>query len=151
LNLSGEVVAVNVAIANGENIGFSIPANIVKSIYDSVKENGRIIRPFLGIRYVPITETLKEKNNLEVDHGVLITRGETMEDLAVIPGSPADKAGLMENDIVLEIDGEKLDGTRTLSKIVSSKTVGEQVKLKVLHKGEEKTVTITLEEQKESS
>lgn len=147
LDLDGKVIGVNVAVANGENIGFSIPANIVKTLFDSVKENGRIIRPFLGVRYVQITEALKEKNGLSVDYGVLVMRGETMEDLAVIPGSPADKAGIQENDIILEVDGDKLEDGKSLAKVIGSKKVGDTIELKILHKGTEKTVTVTLEEQ----
>jgi S1-C subfamily serine protease len=146
LDIFGKVIGVNVAVASAENIGFSIPSESVEKIVESVKENGRIVRPFLGVRYIQITDSLVEKNNLSVDYGVLILRGETVDDLAVIPGSPADKAGLEENDIILEADGEKLDGTKSLAKIISSKSIGDEVKLKILHKGEEKEVKITLEE-----
>ena len=145
LNLRGDVVGMNVAIANGENIAFSIPANLVKSVYESVKENGKIVRPYLGLRYVQISQQLKEKNKLAVDYGVLVMRGDTVEDLAVLPGSPADKAGLVENDIVLEIDGKKLDEDVSLARIIAGKNVGDTVKLKVLHKGEEKSIEIKLE------
>ncbi|MBD3330786.1 PDZ domain-containing protein [Candidatus Peregrinibacteria bacterium] len=145
LNLNGQVIGVNVAVASAENIGFSLPANTVKSAFQSVKENGKIVRPFLGIRYMQITEQLKEANNLDTDYGVLIVRGQKLEDLAVIPGSPADKAGLMENDIILEIDGEKLDGEKSLAKIIAAKSVGDKVVFKVLHKGKEKTIEVVLE------
>lgn len=151
LDLSGHVIGVNVAVANGENIGFSIPSNIAKMSVDSVSVNGRIIRPFLGVRYVQITKSLKEKNGLSVDYGVLILRGETMEDLAVIPGSPADKAGLFENDIILEVDGDKLDGNKSLAKIISTKNVGDEIELKILDQGEEKIITVILEEPLEES
>lgn len=151
LDLNGNVIGVNVAVANAENIGFSIPSNIVKTVFDSVRENGRIVRPFLGVRYIQVTESLKEKNSLSVDYGVLILRGETMEDLAIIPGSPADKVGLAENDIILEVDGEKLNGNKSLAKIIASKGVGEDIELIILNKGEEKTVTVTLEEPEEES
>lgn len=146
LDLDGKVIGVNVAVASAENIGFSVPANIVQSVVESVQKNGRIIRPFLGLRYVQITDSLKEKNDLSVDYGVLVTRGETAEDLAVIPGSSADKAGLQENDIILEIDGVKLDGESSLAKIIAGKKVGDEVELKILHKGEEKMVKVKLEE-----
>ncbi len=148
LNLAGKVIGVNVAIANGENIGFSLPSNIVKNIYDSVKENGKIVRPYLGVRYVQINKALKENNKLDMDYGVLVLRGEKMEDLAVIPGSPADKAGIMENDIILEIDGEKLEEGKSLVKIIASKKPGDTVKLKLLSKGKEKEISVVLEEVK---
>lgn len=146
LNLKGKVIGMNVAVASGENIGFSLPASLVKQVVESVKENGRIIRPFLGVRYMPVTETLKESNKLSVDYGVLVVRGENPEDLAIIPGSPADKAGIVENDIILEIDGVKLDLEHSLARAVANKKVGDSLKLKILSKGKEKIVEVKLEE-----
>lgn len=149
LNLSGEVIGVNVAIAEGaENIGFAISGNSVKSVVESVQKTGKIVRPYLGVRYVEITEEIREKNKLSVDYGVLVQRGETASDLAVIPGSPADKAGIVENDIILEIDGVKLTPEQSLASIIRTKKVGDTVRLKISHRGEEKTVTVTLEEMK---
>jgi len=145
LNIKGKVIGVNVAVAGGsENIGFALPSNAVKSVYESVAEHGEIVRPFLGVRYLQITEEIAKRNNLNVDYGVIIIRGENPGDLAVIPGSPADKAGLEENDIILEIDGQKLDGTRSLSAMLREYTVGDTITLKVLHDGEEKEVDVTL-------
>jgi serine protease Do len=150
LNLNGRVVGVNVAVARGsENIGFALPANIVKTIVESVEQHGKIVRPFLGVRYMVITKELKEKNKLPVDYGMLIVRGENPGELAVVPGSPADKAGLVENDIILEVDGVKLDGDKTLASVIRRKQVGDTIKLKVLSKGEEKIITATLEEMPE--
>jgi S1-C subfamily serine protease len=63
----------------------------------------------------------------------------------VIPGSPADKAGIVENDIILEVDGTKLDDTNNLADIIRQKKVGDVITLKILHKGVEKTVQVTLE------
>lgn len=147
LNLRGQVIGVNVAVALGsQSVGFALPANMVKSVVDSVQKNGRIIRPFLGVRYVPVTAALKENNNLSVDYGVLVSRGETPEDLAVTPGSPADKAGILEGDIILEIDGQKLDEDTSLASLIRAKQVGDSASLKILSKGQEKTVSVKLEE-----
>jgi serine protease Do len=147
LNLEGEVVGINVAMAQGaENIGFSIPVNQIKDIYQSVKTKGKIVRPYLGVRYVLLNEQIQEANNLSVDYGALILRGEAMSHLAVVPGSPADKAGLEENDIILEVDGEKITEKRGLAEIIRNKKVGEKVKLKVLKDGEEKNIEVVLEE-----
>jgi serine protease Do len=149
LNLSGEVIGVNVAVAQGaENIGFAISSNSVKNIVESVKQTGKIVRPYLGIRYVEIDQEVKEKNKLPYDYGVLVQRGANPSDLAVIPGSPADKAGIVENDIILEIDGIKLTSDRSLASIIRTKNVGDTVTLKISSKGKEKTVKVTLEEMK---
>lgn len=148
LNLSGEVIGVNVAVADANSIGFALSSNSVKNVVDSVKKTGKIVRPYLGVRYIPITADVKQKNNLSVDYGVLVVNGETDADLAVIPGSPADKAGLQANDIILEIDGKKLDDKTSLQSVVAGKKVGDSISLKLLSKGVEKTVTATLEETK---
>lgn len=151
LNLRGEVIGVNVAIAQGsQNVGFALPINSVKGAINSVKLTGKIIRPYLGVRYVAIDAEMKEKNNLTVNYGVLVKAGTATSDLAVIPGSPADKAGIVENDIILEIDGVKLDDKTSLSSIIRGKEVGQVINLKILHKGTEKYVSVTLEAAKDN-
>lgn len=146
LNLKGEVIGVNVATSReADNIGFALPANLVEGIVTSVKDNGKIIRPYLGVRYLMIDERVKELNNLTVDYGALVARGETREELAVIPGSPADTAGIAENDIILSVDGEVLR-TVDLASSLRTKKVGDTIKLKVLTKGKEREVELILEE-----
>jgi serine protease Do len=152
LNLSGKVVGINVAVVQGsENIGFALPINSVKSAIDSVRKTGKIIRPYVGIRYVAINEALKTQNNLSVDYGILVERGQNATDLAVIPGSPANKAGIVENDIILEIDGQKIDEDQSFASIIRSKNVGDTITLKVLSKGVTKTVQLKLEAAPDSS
>jgi serine protease Do len=147
LNISGQVIGINTAIIRGaQNIGFAIPINEAKTLVKSIKEHGRIIRPWLGIRYIQINKTIAEANNLKFDYGVLIIRGENISDLAVIPGSPADKAGLIENDIILEINGEKITGQNPLNRMIAKFQPGEEITLKLIHKGEEKEIKITLAE-----
>jgi serine protease Do len=149
LNLQGKVIGVNAAVAMGsQNVGFAIPALFAKDIADSVKNFGKIVRPYIGIRYINITPALKEKNKLSVDYGILVVRGKDPSELAVIPGSPANKAGIVENDIILEIDGKKLDGKVNFANIIRLKKPGDVVKLKILHRGEEKIVDVKLEEMK---
>ncbi len=150
LDLSGKVIGVNVAIAQGsQNVGFALPINSIKGAINSVKTTGKIVRPYLGLRYVAITADLKAKNNLTIDYGVLVKAGAKGE-LAVMPGSPADKAGIVEGDIILEVDGEKLDEDTSLASIVRQKNVGQIINLKILHSGEEKTVQVTLEVAKDN-
>src|SRR3989338_6316086 len=147
LNLRGEVIGINVAMAQGaENIGFSLPINKVKRDLEQVKAKGRISYPFLGVRYILINKEIQRSNNLSVDYGALISRGENPEDVAVMPGSPADKAGLLENDIILEFDGEKITQENSLAKLIQKRQVGDSVTLKILHKGEEKTLQVKLTE-----
>ncbi len=149
LNLAGEAIGINVAVVRGsENIGFALPINEVKSVLQSVKKYGRIVRPWLGVRYVMINKNLQQKNSLPFDYGALILRGQTTDELAVIPGSPADKVGLVENDIILEVDGKKLSGNYSLSRAIARHKAGDKIKLKVYHKGKTKDVWVTLEERK---
>jgi len=149
LNIKGQVIGIDTAIAQGaQNIGFAIPINDAKLDIQSVKETGMIRKPYLGVRYTMINKTIQKKNNLDVDYGALILRGAGEGDLAVIPGSPADKAGLVENDIILEVDGIKLNRINSLANIIGKKKIGDKINLKVLHRGEEKTIEVALEERK---
>jgi len=147
LNLKGQAIGINVAIVQGaENIGFALPINKAKRALDQIKQQGKISYPFLGVRYLLISPAIQEENNLAVDYGALIVRGEEVEDLAVVPGSPADKAGLVENDIILEIDGQKINSDNPFNELIQEYRVGDKVNLKILHKGEEKTVQVELGE-----
>ncbi len=149
LATNGKVVGMNTAIAeSAQSVGFAIPAKDLLHAMESYKKNGRIVRPYLGVRYVPITPDIKEKNTLSVDEGVLVVRGNDATELAVLPGSPADKAGIEENDIILEMDGKKLIEETSLADLIRTKSPGDTIKLLILHKGERKTVSVTLEEQK---
>jgi len=151
LNLSGQVIGVNVAIAQGsQSIGFALPVNSIKGAVESVKATGKIVRPYLGVRYIAVNPEIKEKNNLTVDYGVLVKQGATQSDLAVIPGSPADKAGIVENDIILEVDGVKLDENTGLASVIRQKKIGQVINLKILHRGEIKNVFVTLEAAKDN-
>ncbi len=150
VNLRGEVVGINTAVSSqGQLIGFAIPINVAKPIIESVKTTGRIIRPWLGVRYMIITPEFKTENSLPVDYGVLVARGSRQTDLAVIPGSPADKAGLRENDIILEMDGVKITQEVSLARQIQKHKVGDVVKLKVLRQGEEQEIKVELEEMRQ--
>ena len=141
------MIGVNVAVALGsENIGFALPVNLVSSIVDSVNKTGRIVRPLLGVRYVQITPVVQERNLLPVDYGVLVTRGEEESDLAIIPGSAADKAGIQEGDIILEIDGGRLVEETSLASIIRKKKVGDTITLTLLRADQERVVSVSLEE-----
>jgi S1-C subfamily serine protease len=147
LNLSGEVIGVNTAVSQAAQlIGFAIPINQVKKVIEDVKQFGKIRRPFMGVRYMIITESLQKQKNLPVDYGALIIRGDTPQEEAVLPGSPADQAGLKENDIILELDGVKITVEKQLADLLRNYNPGDRVILKVLSGGEEKTTPLTLGE-----
>ncbi len=144
LNTAGEVVGMNVAASlRAENIGFALPSNVVSQIVQSVAETGEIIRPFLGIRHMTVTPRVAEANDLGVSYGALLTRGQQPEDVAVMPGSPADRAGLQEGDIILQINDRRLDSV-SLAQALRSQTVGATIPIVIYRDGEELTLQVTL-------
>ena|SRR3989338_2864816 len=150
LNADGEVIGINTAVAQGaQNIGFAIPMSEAKQVITSVQKYGKIVRPFLGVRYLAITPELAKDQQLPVDYGALVVRGETPADLAVTPGSPADRAGIQENDIILEAGDQKITPDRPLVDAVAAYKIGDRLELKVLHQGVTKTVTVTLVERQQ--
>lgn len=147
INLSGEVIGINVARAVGvDNIGFSVPINRIKNALEQVERTGTVQYPFLGVRYLLITPELQKENGLPVDYGALIIRGDTPGQLAVVPGSAADIVGIVENDIILEVGDERIFLGNPLADAIAGYKVGDLVTLKILHKGEELTVEATLGE-----
>ncbi len=148
LNLKGQVIGMNTAVAAGaQNIGFALPVADLRRALESYKQYGRIVRPYIGIRYTVITPELQR--GLAYDYGALIEGGEEAQQPAIIPDSPAEKAGLKSGDLILEADGEKLTVDRPLSDIISRKLPGEKFQLKIVRDGKERTVDVVLEEWKE--
>src|SRR3989344_6060075 len=136
------------AVASGaENIGFSIPINKAKTALQSVQKSGKIIYPFLGVRYTVITRERAEKEKLPKDYGVLVSDGPSGE-AAIVAGSPAEKAGIKKGDIILEIQGERIDQTRSLSSILQKYHVGDEIALKIFRGEKEIELKTTLTERK---
>ncbi len=145
LNLRGEVIGINSAVASGaQNIGFSIPINQAKRDIESVKKTGVIKTSYLGVRYVTITDDVVKSEKLPVDYGALLKSDKSSP--AVVSGSPADKAGLKAQDIVLEINGEKLSGSKQLGLLIQKYSVGDTITLKVRRGDETLSFQVTLEE-----
>lgn len=149
LNLKGEVVGINTAVASSaQSIGFAIPINKAKKDIEQVKSLGKISYPFLGVRYVLVNEQVKKDKNLSVDYGALILKG-TNGEAAVTKDSAADKAGLKENDIILEFNGEKITQDNSLAKMIAKYNPGDKITLKILSNGQEKSVEAALTERTE--
>jgi serine protease Do len=145
VNIDGEVIGINTAIAGGgaENIGFAIPINDVQGLIKSVLKTGKLERPYLGVRYVTLTDQYAYEYNLDIKRGAYLAPSEGTS--AVIAGSPAEKAGLKEKDIITKVDGTSIDERNSLVSLVSRKAVGEQVELTVIRDGKEQTIKVTLE------
>lgn len=147
VNIDGQAIGMNTAVAgNAEGIGFATPINLVKSALASVQKEGRIIRPLLGVRYINITKEIAVSNKLPVDHGALIFASGNVP--AVVPGSPAAKAGLTEGDIITKIGSFELGEKQSLATVLSNFRPGDKVELRFLRDGKEQSVTVTLAESK---
>lgn len=150
VNLRGQVVGVNTAIAStsgsSSGVGFAIPVNAIKKATDSVRKTGKIMRPMLGVRYVTIDSTIQKELDLKVDHGAMIVGD--MRNPGVQPGSPAESAGLLERDIILELNGERIDENQPLSNLLVKYSPGDEISLKVLRKEAEQTIKVKLGEMK---
>ncbi len=144
LNLRGEVIGINTAVAAGaQNIGFTIPINSAKRDIESVQRTGTITTPYLGVRYLPITADLMKKEKLPVAYGAVV-RG-NQQGPAVVPGGPAAKAGIQAEDVIIEVDGQKIDQVHSLFSFIQKHSVGDILRLKILRNGQEKSINVTLE------
>ncbi|MCB9834870.1 trypsin-like peptidase domain-containing protein [Candidatus Nomurabacteria bacterium] len=145
LNYAGQVIGINTAVASySENIGFAIPIDDAKGLVESIKAQGRIIRPYLGIRYLNLTPELAEQYDLNTSGGVLIRGDESNP--GVLADSPAAKAGLESGDIIIKVDNQDIDQNTNLSSIINSHKVGDKIKLTIIRDNDEQELTVTLEE-----
>jgi serine protease Do len=148
VDMDGKAIGINTAVAAGaQNIGFAIPINYAQKVLEEVKIHGRIKRPFLGVRYVILNKEISQSNKLPVDYGALIVR-EHLGEPAVIKGSPVEKSGLKEYDIILEVNGEKITEDNALTDILPKCQIGQEISLKVLRDGREFKAKVKLEEKK---
>lgn len=143
VNLSGEVIGMNTAVASdAQGIGFAIPINDVKGMVKTLLASGKVQKPYVGVRYISITPDVASEYNLSVKNGAYII-GSTGQS-AIVSGSPADKAGLQEKDIITKVDGTSIDSTHPFASLIAQHSVGDKVTLTYLRDGKESTVTITL-------
>jgi S1-C subfamily serine protease len=146
VNLDGEVVGLNTATAgDAQNIGFAIPINDITGLIASVKTNGKLQRPFIGVIYIPLTNDLASQYNLPVTRGAYIAPSSISGgDNPIIADGPADKAGIQAGDIITKIDGSSIDQNNSLSSLVNKHKVGDTIKVTILRDGKEKKIDVTL-------
>lgn len=139
LNSKGEVIGITAAIAQeGQNIGFAIPVNVIKDLINNFnKQGGTFEKPYIGIRYKMIDKQTALLNGT-VEGAYIIQ---------VVQGSPAEKTGLQEEDIITEFDGQKIKGDddQGLAKIIMQKKVGDTVQLKAVRNKQIKSFTVKLD------
>ncbi|MFV0414840.1 MAG: trypsin-like peptidase domain-containing protein [Chthoniobacterales bacterium] len=143
VDIHGRVVGINTLIYNmNRGLGFAVPVNLVKDVVKQIVENGRVIRPWLGISILGLQEqSLLKQLFPQVENGVLIN--------AVRAGTPAYKSDLRPGDLIVEVDGKPVATTRDVQRLVMSRPVGDSVKLKILRgrQGRSREITIVTEEQ----
>jgi serine protease Do len=141
LNTRGEVIGINTLIITGGSqasagVGFSVPINVAKEILPQLREKGKVVRGWMGVNIQAVTEDVAATYGLSEGKGAYVS--------AVTPGSPAEKAGLQPEDVILSADTRAIQDNIDLSRYISSKSPGAIVKLGILRGKENKAVSVTL-------
>ena len=145
-DIEGRVIGINAAMVLGaENISFAIPINAAKKDIRDLKKYGRIRQPFLGIRHLLLNKELQKKFGLPINYGALVIR-ELPEDIVIIPGSTAEKAGIKEKDIILECNSFKITEEKPLIDIIQDSEIGKEISFKILRNKKEKIIKTILKE-----
>ncbi len=147
VNIAGEVIGINTAVAgNGaENIGFAIPINEAKKDIATVAANGKITRAYLGVRYVPVTQDVAVRSDIsEKAIGGALVAGR--DGSGVLPGSPADKAGIKQGDVITRLNDTVLDENNSLASVIAKFSVGDTIRITVLRDNKEVVLRAKLAE-----
>jgi 2-alkenal reductase len=141
LNMKGQVVGVNTAVVrqaepgvSAEGLGFAIPSNTVKDIATQLIENGKVVRPYLGIEYQLLNPQLSTSQNLSIDHGAYV--------VSVVSGGPADTAGLQQGDVITKMDDQEINDTTSLQDLLFAHKPGDTVTLEVVRGQSKDTTTL---------
>lgn len=139
LDLQGSVIGINTAInAGAQGIGFAIPANTVQDVVDTLITDGKISRPFMGVYLQNNTSELANRLGLASETGAVVA--------GVVPGSPAEKAGLQEGDAILQLGNQKVNDAGDITGFIEKSKVGDKVQLQIENSSGKKTIVVTLAE-----
>lgn len=142
-NLAGQVIGINTAIAeDAQGIGFSIPVNATKGMLKGVLANGKVERAYVGVNYISITPEIAEQEKLSVKTGAWVHAENGKS--AVVSGSPADKAGVKDGDIITKVNDIEVGDRGGVASLVAEYAPGDTVQLTLLRSGKSETVTVTL-------
>jgi serine protease Do len=142
VDMNGALVGINTAILSrsggSQGVGFAIPSNMAVTIKDMLVSHGKVQRAWLGVITAEVDQTMAEALGMKAPRGVLIS--------TVNEGTPAAKAGMQENDIILKVDGQAVNSVSDLRNTISLSGVGHDAKLLILRDGKERPITVTLGE-----
>jgi serine protease Do len=145
VNLNGQVIGINTAIASdSQNIGFAIPINDVTGLIKQVEATGKLVRPYLGVRYVPLTPDIASQYSLSVSNGAFVVPSNDPSNPSIVPGSPAAQAGLMANDVITQVDGVSIDQAHSITSVIDQHSVGDVLNLTVVRSGKTIHLSATL-------
>ena len=140
LNLQGEVIGMNTAIvARGQGIGFAIPINMARDIVNQLQEKGEVTRGWLGVQIRDLDESLANYYNMEPFSAVYVEN--------VVPGDPADQAGIRSGDIIVSVDRQKVSSGRELASLIASIPIGQRTEIVLLRNGDEKKISVKIAKQ----
>jgi S1-C subfamily serine protease len=147
VNIAGMVIGVNTAVASDANgIGFAIPINDVKPVIESIKKYGKIVRPYLGVRYTQLSPQISAQLNLDLDYGAYLSDDLVNGLPAILADSPAARGGLKVGDIITNIENKKLNKDNSLQSIVRDYQPDDEISVTVWRDDSEVTLTIKLGE-----
>lgn len=142
VNLSGQVIGINTAVAeDAQSIGFSIPVNSAKGIIKNLQKTGKVERAYLGVNYLTITPENAKQYNLPVKKGAYVV---SSEGSSIISGSPADKAGIKDKDIITKVGDLEVGDHGSVSSLIGEYGTGDTVQLTIIRSGKTMTVNVTL-------
>ena len=144
VNAAGQVIGLNVATSAADNIGFAIPISSVKGMLKRVINEGKAERAYIGVSYVTITPDIAKTYNLSVKTGGYV-HNDRATSSAVVSGSPADKAGIKDGDIITHINGVEIGKAGSISALIGEYAVGDTIQLRVLRNGAELNLNVQLE------
>jgi len=137
INMKGEVVGINtMIIAGGQGIGFAIPIDLAKSIVTQLKTSGEVTRGWLGVTIQDLKGELAEYYGVKSKSGVLVA--------GVVPGDPADQAGIQQNDIIIKINERPVTSSRDLTNLAASLGVGDKAKVTILRNGKSNILEVQI-------
>jgi S1-C subfamily serine protease len=148
LNINGEVIGINTAVAGdgAQVIGFAIPTANLSGLIKTVIATGKFQQPYLGVRYLPLTNDVAKELDLSVTRGAyILTEDQANGQTTILPDSPAAKAGLKPGDVILEVDGKKIDERNGLTVLLNQRGVNDTVTLKIQRDGKQQNIDVKLQ------